>query len=222
MTADEYVVIDSELQTCQCMDDSDTLDRPWSLPSLASRVVAVDKGEDGRKDDELSQSGCISGGCHHDWHCDGLLWTKKLMTAADIHQLSIVKRWTSVYAHFRTETIFHLRLTAKWNEWMNKWHLYLLPIRLCKALIYCMHTRDTGLVLSEPIRIRFRKWDVHQMHRKMSDCFPAKWGLVNIVTHLIVDTDWLLFTHWRWLAPLHLTSSVTSPVTFGEVWTRLL
>jgi len=66
MTADEYVVIDSELQTCQCMDDSDTLDRPWSLPSLASRVVAVDKGEDGRKDDELSQSGCISGGCHHD------------------------------------------------------------------------------------------------------------------------------------------------------------
>jgi len=39
-------------------------------------------------------------------------------------------------------------------------------------------------------------------------------GWARFSRTLIVDADWLSYTHWCWLAPIHLTRSVTSPVTF--------
>jgi len=40
---------------------------------------------------------------------------------------------------------------------------------------------------------------------------------VEISRPLTVDVDWLSYTRWRWLAPLHVTSLFTSPVILGKI-----
>ena len=52
-------------------------------------------------------------------------------------------------------------------------------------------------------------------------CAPTKrtkrWAIVFMLSGfsrtLIVDDDWLAYSRWRWMAPLHLTCSVTSHLT---------